>query len=265
VKWLGPLALILSACGGGATCPDDPTACRGRIQIRWFLMTEELDTFDFNETCLGVGADLVKLEISGARAVSETFACQDGQTILMGLPVGDYTITATLLEEDDLTGERTPLTGGQTTSEFSFDETDVTADVIFAFGDFLRGYRGSYYFKASWAGTRMCAQANPPVARVRVRLERDRQPLGGMTSDGMPLDGSATGSCKDFMGSPYLANDLPWGPATISVSGLDVGDREQFAGSWDTFIGAGRSNPEFQFDVDSLGLAPDAGPPPDSF
>jgi hypothetical protein len=104
------------------------------------------------------------------------------------------------------------------------------------------------------------------VTQVKVRLERDGAPLSGTTSEGMPLDGSAAGSCKDFMGSPYLANDLPWGPATISVSGMDDAGVVQFEGAWDTFVGAGRANPEFQFDVASLGLTPppDAGVPVDS-
>src|SRR5687768_15024798 len=191
------LAFLLAAgCSGGATCPDDPTECRGRVQIRWWLMTEELEEYEFNETCAPVDADKVQLDFVGPKTSSEQYSCQDGQTLLLGLPVGEYSVTGTLLSEDDETHDMTPVTGGAASTTFVFDETDVTVDVVFPYQDFLGSYVGSYYFKTRWGGADTCAAAVPPVDQVVVRLERDGAPVGGVTAEGMPLDGSAFGPCK---------------------------------------------------------------------
>jgi len=264
VKQVLLLGALLAGCGGSSSCPDDPTACRGHVQLRWSIMTAELEGFAFNETCMPVGADLVELELEGPKPDTETFSCQDGQTILIGLPPGEYSVRGTLLQEDRMTGDRTAVTNGETTTTFRFEEEDTTVDLDFPYGHFLNSYMGSYYFKTSWAGMRACAQASPPVKDIKVRIERDGQPVTGVTGDGMPLDGSAAGSCRDFVESPYFANDLMWGPATITITGMDATGMEQFRDSYPTFVGAGRSNPEFQFDVRSLGLTPDAGVAPDA-
>jgi hypothetical protein len=246
------LPIVLGVgCSSGATCPDDPTACRGRVQIRWLLMTEELDDFAFNETCAPLEADKVQLDFDGPKISSEQYSCQDGQTLLLGLPVGDYSLIGTLLHEDE-EGAMTPITRGGAATAFYFDETDITVDVIFPYEDFVGSYLGSYYFKTRWGSADSCETAVPPVDQVTVRLERDGEPVQGVTPEGMSLDGSAFGPCKDFAMSPYLANDVAWGPADITITGRNEDGVPLYESTFPTFVGAGRANPEFQFDVNAL-------------
>ena len=58
---------------------------------------------------------------------------------------------------------------------------------------------------------------------------------------------------------PQSALEVPWGPYVFTVVGLDGGGETQFEETFDTFVGAGVSNPEMDFVVDSL--TPDAGVP----
>ena len=80
---------------------------------------------------------------------------------------------------------------------------------------------------------------------------------------GTPLNGSAEGDClaadptvEQF---PQSALMVPFGAATFTVEGLDAARDVQFSETFDTFVGAGISNPELVFDVAST--APDAGVP----
>ena len=80
------------------------------------------------------------------------------------------------------------------------------------------------------------------------------------TTDDNPLDGTASGECVSFIDtSPQSALDVPFGPATFRVVGLDNVGTPQFDEEFDTFIGSGTFNPEYEFDVNSL--TPDAGVP----
>ena len=45
---------------------------------------------------------------------------------------------------------------------------------------------------------------------------------------------------------------VPFGQAQIAVSGRDTGGTEWFRGTFDTFVGAGVSNPILTFDVPSV-------------
>jgi hypothetical protein len=58
---------------------------------------------------------------------------------------------------------------------------------------------------------------------------------------------------------PQSALEVPFGFATFTLEGRDGTGTPQFAETFDTFVGAGVSNPEIEFDVNSL--TPDAGPP----
>ena len=153
----------------------------------------------------------------------------------------------------------TALTKGISMTSFVIPEVPPGAPVQvtlnFPFEDFLRtDYVGNWFYSLTWAGQAMCAAAMPPVVKTSLRLERGGQSI--VSADGVSVDGTPK-ACVD--GSNEVINKLPWGPANLTVIGLDASGTPQFQETFPTFIGAGILNPTLKFDVDSL--APDAGVP----
>ena len=67
---------------------------------------------------------------------------------------------------------------------------------------------------------------------------------------GYRLDGSQAAPCVlSSIALAERANALPFGPATLTVEGTDAAGARQFAGTFETFIGAGTANPVMTFDV----------------
>lgn len=255
-------------CDDGNAIEDDgcTRACRvvdtNDVTVRWSLVAKEHP--GFNETCGGVGAKEIDLVFTGGPdgVRTMTFDCSYGSTVLRGFKPGDYQVTGILYarEESDAGPSRTALTKGLATAAFTVSEGDQTVDIDFGFADFVRtDYVGTYYFRTKFGGAATCQAASPPVVWHVLRLERDGAPLPGVTDRGDPIDGSQKGDCRDTteLGAQSIEN-LPWGRARMTIEGIDQGNNVAFRGTWDTFIGAGKSNPEFVFEVPST-ADPDAG------
>lgn len=250
-------------CDDGNTRDDDACSnmCRSRAtndaQVVWTLVSQELP--GFNETCGGVMASEIELHLVGPGTdVTERSACSDGQRFFVALADGEYTVNGRLYDSAGAA-----VTTGVAQTTFAVTGADVSATLDFPYADFTRQYMGDYFFRVRWAGADMCAAALPPVTQHVLRLERGGVALAGMTNNGDPIDGSAPGMCRDAATTvnqfPQSINDLPWGPAEMTVEGLDATGTPQFRETFPTFVGAGLANPELQLDVNSL--APDAGVP----
>jgi hypothetical protein len=75
---------------------------------------------------------------------------------------------------------------------------------------------------------------------------------GSATYPSYRLDGTQPVGCvPSVLSQAESARQVPFGLATITVSGRDSGGTEWFRGSFETFVGAGVSNPIFTFDVPS--------------
>jgi cysteine-rich repeat protein len=273
-KWLLVLAAAgcgSSVCGNGVIesgeqCDDGnlidgdgcSSSCRAEeiVQtfIHWSFVASQYPPFT-GETCDGLGAKQVTLALTGPKAITQSIDCSFGQYPFKQLPVGSYNVNAVLY---DAAGGA--LTRGLATTSFvaSGQKQDVFID--FPFEDFTGGYHGIYYFTTSWAGAARCNDAVPHVVKQRVRLERNGTSFPGvMTQDGLPIDGSAAGPCRDGgSGAAQAVLDLPWGPAQITVTGEDGNGTALFRKTFDTFVGAGVANPTAVLDVPSL-FPPDAG------
>lgn len=278
-RWPAILFALAAACGGGssAVCGDgvregdeqcddgndrDDDACSNECRARdtldatviWLPLFENVVP-GFQETCGGVEASQIEIVIEGPISVTERIDCSLAQYPFRALRPGDYTVRGTLYDAGG-----TAVTRGMAAAGFSIGATDVMVRLHFPWDDFLRTYQGNYFFRIRWGGADMCAAASPPVLQHVLRLERGGQPLPGMTNNGDPIDGSAPGMCRDASDEfPQTINGLVWGPATFTIEGRDASGQARFRETFDTFIGAGLSNPEINFDVDSLD--PDAGPP----
>jgi cysteine-rich repeat protein len=249
-------------CDDGNTRDDDACSNTCRVQptldatIVWTIAAQEAP--GFSETCGGVGANEIDLAFTGPTSFTATVDCNFGQTPFAALAAGAYTVRATLY---DVVGEeRVALTNGDASAQFTITNADVTATIDIPFADFIVAKTGTYFFRIKWGGAGTCTGATPPVAKHVLRLERDGTPLPGLTDEGDPIDGSAPGVCRPFTEQfPQAVNGLAWGPATMTITGLDASDTPQFMETFDTFVGAGPANPDAVLDVNSL--APDAGPP----
>jgi cysteine-rich repeat protein len=263
---------LASACGavcgdgqaeGDEQCDDGNTvdgdgcsaSCRAQDTVDTFVhfapfIAEQFP--GFNETCLGLEIAQVEVSIAGPRAHSQRVDCAFGQIKVSGLPAGSYTATAVAF---DAAG--TAISRGLARVDFTVGDADQNVNVAWPWEDFTRGYSGTFYFKVLWQGATRCQEA--AVTQQRLRLERDGQPLAGTTQSGDPIDGSATGTCRDGAeGLSQAVVALGWGPARFVVSGEDDAGRTMYQGSFDTFVGAGVANPTLTFDVPSI--LPDAGP-----
>jgi cysteine-rich repeat protein len=279
-----PVTVPMAGCGGGACgngkvdpgeqCDDGnhndldgcSNACLSQhtATVKWSLLANEAPMF--NQNCTGVQASKIQLVLNGPDAMTQPQTikngCTDFQYPFGGLKPGSYTITATLF---DATGAA--LTKGMTSANFTITNADVEVDLDFQLGDFSMSYMGNYFFRTKWGGADTCTGAMPPVTQQIVKLEEGGSLVAmAKTDNGEPADGVTPGPCRAANMSveefPQKINMIPWGPAKITVTGLDSGGTPQFMKSFDTFVGAGISNPEIILDVQSL--APDAGPMPDA-
>jgi hypothetical protein len=73
------------------------------------------------------------------------------------------------------------------------------------------------------------------------------------TDDGQMLNGMDKKPCKKLSDNfPQSALNVPFGPATLLVEGWDASEQMMFSKQFDTFVGAGITNPTLMFDVPTM-------------
>jgi cysteine-rich repeat protein len=247
--------------GSGNGAPGDPCSKQCRLSaeldayVKWTIVGAEYP--GFSETCGGVQAKTVQLTITGPSASTPTAPCSDYSIKLADIKPGDYTVTAVLWGDPDAGAA---LTKGMAHTSFTISATNpqVMTTMDFPYEDFVRtDYTGDFYFATRWGSSQTCAGATPPVASQTLLLERGGTPL--VDTNNLPLDGTQS-TCVDANNpQTELAKHLPWGPATMTITGVDSTGTPQFMGTFQTFVGADIANPTLTFDVPSL--TPDAGVP----
>jgi hypothetical protein len=222
--------------------------------VQWEFNKEAAPMFT-GDSCIDLGVSRVEVQLTGP--VNETMdeGCSLRQVVFSDLPAGQYVASVRALNTNgdiltDAPIEQTLSIPGSTNQEF---------EVVIPYDAWTGTYTGSFYFRMRWGG-QDCAAATPPVVDHVMTLTQGGPPLSISTTDDNPLDGTPSGTCVSFIEEfPQSALDVPFGPARFRIVGLDNVGTPQFDHEFDTFIGAGVSNPEFEFDVNSL--TPDAGVP----
>lgn len=240
---------------GGARCNF---FCESALDanIQWRILADVVP--GFVETCDGIGAATAHLELDGPmvagkppKRVSFDIECSFSQYLVSALDVGDYVVRLTLRDAED-----GAVTRGQTSMAFSVVDRDVTVPLVIPLEDLeSTTYRGDWFYRFTWGGATTCAAAVPPVASTRIRIESNGHVV--MNEQGTPIDGSAPTECFDDQFN-HAVNRLPFGHASVRITGVDAEGNAIFQGTFATFIGAGLSNPPLLYDVPSL--LPDAGP-----
>jgi hypothetical protein len=240
---------------------DETDACRAcmppaRAILKWEFDLEAAPGFDA-DTCMDFGIDQVEIECtSGTTIKTRSAGCTDRQIVFDDLMAGSWTAKVTPL---DAAGES--LVKAPVEATFTLGTTDLEQTLVVPPEAWAGSHTGTFLFRVEWGGATTCAAAIPPVVKQVLTLSRDGVPVSQVTQTGTHLDGSAPGACEDSAnsGPAQAALTVPFGAATFRVVGLDSADVPQFDESFDTFVGAGVTNPILHFDVDSL--TPDAGVP----
>jgi cysteine-rich repeat protein len=228
--------------------------------VKWAFNKDAAPRFDV-DSCFDMGVSRVEVEIQHTTDTAVAFTasetCGLRQVTFIDIPAGDYLARVRAVDTDG-----NLMTNAVVEQLFTISSVDVEIEVVIPYEAWKQSYTGTFFFRLHWGDMGIdCAAAAPPVARHRMTLERGGTPVTQRTDANDRLDGTAPGMCRSLGEEfPQSATGVPWGPYMFHVEGLDSTGTAQFMESYDTFVGAGVSNPEMQFDVRSLN-EPDAGVP----
>ena len=220
-----------------------------QLTIRWEFNSDQTLGFS-GDSCTDLGVFRVAVELMGPGGPYEMQeGCALRQVVFSDLPSGDYTARLTPLGAGDTSKTSTPI-------EHSFSLSGSrTETVVVPNTAWTSDYTGTLFFRVSWAG-QDCSSATPSVDEQILELKVDGVTVAGTTLAGDPLDGSAPGNCQSVSAEfPQTARDVPFGRAEFTVRGRSNGD-VAFENTFDTFIGAGPTNPEYLFDVQATSTSP---------
>ena len=248
-------------CDDGNDINDDEcsNSCVARVHteftIKWEFNKNAAAGFT-GDSCIDMGVFNVGVRIFNESAdVTLSESCSLRQVVFQDLPAGTYAVEVSPVDISDqlLISEpfatSLPLANG------------TQAEVIIPPDAWTKAYIGTFFFRLLWGGAD-CAAALPAVTHVVMTLAQGGTPVAIATNDdGDMLDGSAEGLCREFAREfPQSAPAVPFGPATFTIVGRATsGGEPEFEETFATFIGAGISNPELHFDVNSTAI--DAGIP----
>ena len=236
------------SCGPGAIPFEDRCLLPQKLVVSWKFNPEVAPGFT-SDGCLDVGATSVRVDLAGPVTESKVGSCPARQVEWSGLPAGAYTATVTPLDEASQ-----PLVGTAPTVQVELGgepDTVIQKDVAVPPEAWTRTMTGTFAFLVRFAGV-TC----PPTAASQVITVR----IGGvatMRSTTRPpvyrLDGSQPVPCvMSSQSAAENAEEMPFGRAQVEVVGRDSMGAEQYRGTFETFVGAGRSNPILTFDVPSV-------------
>ncbi len=275
---VGAAASSSAGCGGGIECGngvqedgeecDDGNAneadfCRACVV---YNAPRTTITWDFNkypdrgfsgDSCTDTGVATVNVDITGPSGpLSMADQCTKRQVVFFDLNPGAYTVSVTPLDANGNSKVKAPVQ-----VQVMAQRANIQADVNIPFDAWSSPYTGLFLFRLAWA-TKTCSQATPPVVTQTMKLLVGGQPVATLTDTGQKVDGIDGKPCREIAEArPQGVADLPFGPATIEVTGKDSVGVEKFKKTFDTFVGIGQVNPTLQFDVPALPDAPPDAPP----
>jgi hypothetical protein len=261
IALVGGLALSAQlSCGGDSLPKCDTPDCTlpGSTIVKWkFNHYPEL-MFD-SDSCSDLGVVNVRVEIEHVDdpTITESAekSCGEGQHTFIDLPTGTYKVTLTPLDGsgESLVHEPVSKTGLAGSSGAPSE-----INLVVPYEAWVRSYTGQFLYRLSWDG-KSCDAAM--VVSQNLTLVAGGQLVTQRNNRGDAMNGSEDAPCWPLNEQfPQNVMDLPFGPATLLVVGKDASNEVVYEKEFDTFVGAGRFNPTFTFDVPSP-APPDAGVP----
>lgn len=242
--------LALAACGSDGPDPCANGACdqMSRTLVKWTFNAYPERGFPM-DSC--VDFDVVNVQVdlvdSTGTTISRTEACGAAQVAFFGLAEGDYTVFLTPLGSNNDGVTNTPIQSMVTAGPVG-DNREVTVNV--PWDAWYGSHTGTFLFRLSWGGMSCEAVTPNAIEKQEVTLTVNGQVQDIMTDDGQKLNGMDKKPCKKLTDEfPQSALNVPFGPATLEVKGYDNMDEMKFTKTFDTFVGAGITNPTLTFDV----------------
>jgi len=239
---------LVAACGSDPDpCANDACTPKGRTVVKWTFDAYPDRGFAM-DSCVDFGVHKVAVDVVDANgfATSGIDDCGSAQATFSGLAPGDYDVHVMPLDVDGNGLLTAPITSTITAGAVGAP-TDVTVNV--PWDAWLGSHTGTFLFRISWGGM-SCEALMPEIKNQRLTLVVNGVVQDVMTDDGAPLNGSAKKPCKKLSENfPQSALEVAFGPATLLVEGFDASDNMMFTKQFDTFVGAGITNPTLMFDV----------------
>jgi hypothetical protein len=239
---------VLVACGG----TDDPCAeidCTldGRTVVKWTFNAYPERGFAM-DSCVDFGVQKVAVDVVDANGLVTSLRedCGIAQATFSGLAPGEHEVFVMPLD-----GAGNPILGFAVTSKVMAGAvgapTDVTVNVPWE--AWPGAYTGTFLFRISWGGL-SCESVVPEIKSQILTLTVNGVVQQLTTDDGQVLNGADKKPCKRLTDNfPQSALNAPFGPATFTIEGYDDVDMMRFSKQFDTFVGAGITNPTITFDV----------------
>jgi hypothetical protein len=241
------LVSLLAACGGGGSDPCATSVCgeQSRTTIKWTFNRYPERGFQMDScTDLGVSKVAVDMVDSAGGVQSLQADCGNGQLAFFGFAEGDYTVYVTPLDAGGNGLVTAPAQGMVTVGPVG-DNREATVNVPVE--AWIGPYDGSFLFRISWGGM-SCETTDIKNQVVTLTVNGVIQNI--TTDDGQMLNGADKKPCKKLTDEfPQTAKNAAFGMATIEIKGYDNVDNMRYSHTFDTFVGAGISNPTLTFDV----------------
>lgn len=238
MKRIAVFTVFAAACGsdGNGHVPVNTT-------VTWLFDSYPALGISEGDSCNDLGVDKVQIDLTGPEPATMTGSCTDRQVVFLDLVPGAYAAAVTPLDVNGTTLVKTPVA-----LTVNAGETNSMTQVNVPWDAWTTAYTGSFYFKIAWGGSD-CAAASPPVDTQTVTLAENGTPTALKSDDGTKLDGTQAEPCRAGAKAITLVAQMPFGPATIQIIGKDSGGLVQYKHQFDTFVGAGISNPTIVYDV----------------
>lgn len=242
------VSAVLAGCGGDdGGCPTDDCTLKGRTVIKWTFDVDETRGFP-GDSCVDFGVQKVNVEVvdssGGVQGIIEDCGVQ--QVTFSGLAPGDYSVYVTPL---DSAGESVVTEAAAGTIAAGTHEVPTETTINVPYTSWIGTFTGTFLFRLSWGGV-SCELATPVIQDQTVKLLVNDVPVDVTTDDGQVMNGTDKKPCKKLSANfPQSALAVPFGPASFLVQGFDTTGTMMFETSFETFVGAGITNPTLTFDV----------------
>lgn len=241
--------LVVAACGSDPDpCANGACDAQSRTLVKWTFNKYSERGFPM-DSCTDVGATKVAVDIvdGAGTTISLQDDCGTAQTTFFGLESGDYTVFVMPLDGTGAGLLAAPIQG-TVTAGVPGETREVTINV--PANAWLGPYTGTFLFRVSWGGLSCDAVTPDAIKDQEVALTVNGVLQTVMTDDGQMLNGMDKKPCKKLTDEfPQSALNVPFGLATLEVKGYDMTNNMRFTKTFETFVGAGISNPTLTFDV----------------